>query len=154
MSDTAIPASRWQLEQMARAEIRTIVKTILDVCLSDQLAHAELIAAGPYAFRVDFVREVLPAGFHGKSVEVEALARVIFQFLHRTWYDRYPYAPGTFLDQVQMQSAPTEQEIEDAWELEIGSSDAAMRTLYEGSGRTRKGADIFRAQPDLRRVID
>ena len=35
-----------------------------------------------------------------------------------------------------------QEEVDNAWELEIGGSDDALRKFYEGSARTRKGKDL------------
>ncbi len=68
---------------------------------------------------------------------------MVYRFCEVKWREKYPeYSATQFLNNVRIKTPPTEQEIEDAWEVEIGSSDAAMRQMYEGSARTRKGSDL------------
>lgn len=114
--------------------------------LADQLLHAEIVAAGKTHFRGPFVRE-FGSFFDGNRAQADHLADVVWQFFEGQWRTKYPQMSAEyFLDKVEIKTGPTDEEIENAWELEIGSSENAMRFMYEGSARTRKGADIFRGQ--------
>ena len=124
--------------------VQRAVKELMVLTLGDQLLHAEIVAAGVFTFRAAFVKDMGPA-FGNARGPCGDLADVIHQFFVTQWRLRYPNLSAyQFLDNDTVKAPPTDQEIEDAWEVEIGSSDSAMRQMYEGSARTRKGADIFR----------
>lgn len=126
-----------------KAEVATIVKRavrgLLTGTLQDQKLHAECVAAGQFHFRQAFMKDL--GGFFGKdTVPCADLANMTYGFLQERWGAMYPdYSAAQFLDNVYVNTGPTAKEIEDAWEVEIGSSESAMRQMYEGSARVRKG---------------
>ena len=130
------------LRARAASDVKAAVRSLLREGLSDQMLHAEIVAAGRTRFREVFARDLGPV-FGKHRGPCDDLAEVVYQFFVGQWRERSPtISAALWLDRVVVRSPPTEQEIEDAWEVEIASSDAAMRTLYEGSARTRKGGDL------------
>ena len=120
---------------------RSVRKLMLDVLL-DRITHAEIVAAGAFRFRTEFVKDI-GAVFGAHKNKADELANRVFAFFRVQWAEKYPgVTPEMFLNRVAPVSPPTPAEVEAAWELEIGSSDAAMRSLYEGSARIRKGDDL------------
>ena len=130
--------------------IKGFVRTLMvDIC-ADRVTHAEVVAGGAFHFRRLFGKDMGPLFKHHRA-PCDHLANVTFHFFVQTWDRRYlqqgsPQYDGLtaqrFLDAICPISAPTEAEIEDAWELEIGSSDSALRRFYEGSARVRRGKDL------------
>ena len=120
---------------------KSVRKLLLDVLL-DRIHHAEIVAAGVFRFRTEFIKDIGPV-FGNKRAPADELANRVFTFFRVQWREKYPsVTPEMFLNRVNPVSPPTEKEIEDAWEVEIGSSDKAMRQLYEGSARHRKGSNL------------
>lgn len=120
---------------MLKRSIRTLMVNVLE----DRVLHAECVAAGEFKFREVFVKD-LGAAFGNDRAGCDELANVVFRFFREQWRDRYPtITPAVFLDNVEIVRPPSEEEIEAAWEIDIGSSDSAMQQMYEGSARTRKG---------------
>lgn len=141
----SLPIVGQSLDQMRRhmkAEVAANVKQLMRDIISDQLFHAEVVAAGEFHFRGAFGKQ-FGAFYDGNRSGCDDLANVVFRFAREVWGRKYPdIAPGAFLDNVRITAPPTEAEIEDAWEIEIGSSESAMRSMYEGSARVRKGKDL------------
>lgn len=143
---TALQATRAQMGETVREAFRDLLVTVL----SDRLFHAEVLASGSFSWRRAFTKE-FGAHYEGNRIFCDQLADTAFHLFQASWRDRYltesspaydGLSPAQLLDRVEMKSPPTEQEIEDAWELEIGSSEDAMRQMYEGSARVRKGRDL------------
>jgi hypothetical protein len=132
--------------------IKTAVKTVIRVALQDQKTHAEFVARGRFHFRQQFTKEI-GIFFDGNRSQADDLANHVYGFLQDAWTRRYPdMTPGYVLDKHEEVSPPTEAEIDDAWELEIGSSDEALRLFYDGSARTRSGSDLgSRTNVDVKR---
>ncbi len=137
-SSTPLQGMKAELAETIKQAIRQLmVETV-----TDQLLHAEVVAAGPYEFRRVFNKD-MGAMFGNSRGSCDDLADMVYRFCEVKWREKYPeYSATQFLNNVRIKTGPTPQEIEDAWEVEIGSSDAAMRQMYEGSARTRKGADL------------
>ena len=126
----------------AAADLKRAIRKMMVTVLMDRILHAEIVAAGVFRFRTEFVRDLGPAWGKARG-PADELANHLFSFFRVQWAEKYPAEPPQwFLDKVRLLSPPTEAEIDDAWEVEIGSSDAAMRSMYEGSARTRKGRDL------------
>ena len=120
------------------ATIKHNVKDLLRQILAEEVLHAEVVAAGPVRFRTAFVKD-MGGFFHNALAECDELANVVFRFAEVKWRDRHP--PGAnrlpwgtpqetasaWLDAYAPVSPPTEAEIDEAWEIEIGSEDSAMR---------------------------
>ena len=132
--------------------VKLRVRQLVTDVLADRLFHAEIVAAGVGSWRRGFMNE-FGAEFVANRKFCDDLADSLYRAFERVWYERYraPDSPAydnlsasAFLDRVEQKSPPTEEEIEDAWRLEIGSSESAVQQMYEGSARSRKGADIFR----------
>lgn len=132
------------------AHVKRSVKTLMHMIIEDRIAHAECVAAGRFYFRAAFNKDMGPF-FLNNRAGCDSLADITYNFFDQHWKRLYPGIPADkFLDSIEPVSAPTEREIDEAWELEIGSSESAMRGLYEGSARVRKGADlgIRQSRPD------
>jgi hypothetical protein len=131
------PLSKPELAAIVSAEVRKLMLG----ALNDELFWAEMAAAGPFHFRAAFTKQ-----FRALFPELGAcdtVADVVHRFLTEKWKDTHPgVTPGMWLDNVRVISPPTQDEIDRAWVHEIGSSDAAMRAMYEGSCRTRTGLDV------------
>lgn len=123
------------------AHVKQDVRRLMVEAMGDQLFHAEIVAAGVVNFRQAFAKD-MGAFFDGNRGKCDDLAEAVFAFIRQMWTQKYRYTPEFFLDKVEIPSPLTEAEIEAAWTLEIGSSESAMGTLYEGSARTRRGADL------------
>lgn len=139
-----------QMQADTRTAVKSNVKALMVDGLADRIMHAEIVAAGEFKFRWAFGKD-MGAFFTGNRSKCDDLADVVFRFFRVKWVEHYEtegmpkydgLTPTQFLDHVEIITPPTEQEIEDAWELEIAGSESAMRTMYEGSARTRKGADL------------
>jgi hypothetical protein len=132
-------ATRWPGD---RETIRLTVREFLLTAVMDEHLHAETVAAGRSCLRRVFQKSVGSA-FGRRRGQCDDVADGMFRFLEVQWRRRHPdVSAGTFLDAIMPVSPPTETEIEEAWELEIGSSDVAMRQFYEGSARRRRGTDL------------
>ena len=130
------------LRQQVADQVKQAVRQLMLDALHDRILHAEIVAAGGFRFRQVFTKD-MGAFFHGNRIQCDHLADVVHQFLVVQWRQRYPeMTAGQFLDAVAPISPPTEAEIEDAWELEIGSSEKALETFYAGGARKRKGRDL------------
>jgi hypothetical protein len=124
------------------SQIKLAIRQLMVEAVTDQLLHAEVVAAGPFEFRRVFNKD-MGAMFGNSRGECDNLADLVYRFCEVQWRQKYlEYTATQFLNNVRIKTGPTAQEIEDAWEVEIGSSDVAMRTFYEGSCRTRKGRDL------------
>ena len=132
----------WGLRQALAIKVKLEVRHLMVEILGDRILHAEAVATGPFAWRAAFVKD-MGSYFGNQRAPCDTLADLVYQFFVGTWRHRYPeMSPQQFLNAVNPISPPTPAEIEDAWEVEIGSSDAAMRSMYEGSARHRKGRDL------------
>jgi hypothetical protein len=122
--------------------VKREVKRLMLDAIGDQLFHAEIVAAGRFHFRAAFSKQMGPA-FNKHRAPCDELSDTVYRFLEVQWKQRYPdISAEMFLDHVEIKKGPTPEEIEDAWEVEIGSSEDAMRMNWEGSARTRKGKDL------------
>ena len=127
------------LNQQVAAIVRANVRALMVEVRSNEIMHAEIVAAGESRFRRAF-RVDMGGFFNGNRLYCDDLADTVFRFFRTRWREIHPgMSASQFLDRVVIETPPTEEEIEDAWELEIGSSEAAMEKFYEGSARTRKG---------------
>lgn len=141
-------AGRTHLRHEASIAVHANIRQILVDAMHDHVGHALVLAHGLFQFRAVIARE-LGGYFDGNRAQLDRLSDVMFRFLEKHWPDvleQYGIprttTPRQFLDAVDEVSPPTEQEIDDAWELEIAGSESAMRQMYEGSQRTRKGNDL------------
>lgn len=135
-----------QPEYGLRGEVASLVKRevrrLIFDALNDQLFHAEIVAAGRFTFRGAFTKQ-MGAAFAKQRGPCDDLADVVYQFLDAKWREKYPdMSAALFLDKVRIIAPPSQQEIDDAWELEIASDERTLNTYYEGSARVRKGTDF------------
>ena len=142
-SSTALDGSPADAVALLKEDIRHL---LIDL-LHDKVGHAMAVAAGESQWRAVFMKQY-GACFLGNTGQCDHLANVLFRFIRTTWRERYhPDSATAFLDSVHIPSplseAEQEREIEDAWEVEIGSSDLAMQQHYVGAARTRRGKDAF-----------
>ena len=132
-----------QMRQLAGSIVKANVTRILTNTLNDEPVHAEVVAGGEFHFRLLFGKHLGPFYQHSRA-NCDDLADVVFRKCRVSWSERHPgVSPEMFLDAYCPISPPTDLEIEAAWVREIGSSEDAMRTMYDGSARTRTGADAF-----------
>ena len=142
-SSTALEGSPADAVALLKEDVRQL---LIDL-LHDKVGHAMAVAAGEFEWREIFMKQY-GACFLGNTSQCDHLANVLFRFIRTTWRERYhPESATAFLDSVHIPSPLSEREqereIEDAWEVEIGSSDLAMEQHYVGGARTRKGRDAF-----------
>ncbi len=133
------------LKAAVGAQIKAHLRQILVDAVHEQADHALAIAHGRQLWKDAFTKDF--GAYFGNdrfaSGNMDRLAETSYALLCKVWDQRYPgVKPKAYLDALSPISPPTEQEIEDAWELEIGSDDKFMRQTYEGSCRTRKGANL------------
>ena len=134
------------VREQVSAHIKNAVRDLMLDAIGDQILHATILGAGRSHFRNAFAKDMGPFFLNHRG-PCDTVADSLFRFFEVQWRAMYrDLTPTQYLDRVEIKNdTPTEQEIEDAWELEIASSERAMRQNYDGSARTRKGADIFRA---------
>ena len=131
-------AVRGAQRESAKAEMKRWLLEYVIQTVGSQVDHAEELGMGPDGFRRMFARAL--RGYTTKSAETDQIADSTFALLETKWKDRYPgISPERFLDTYEAPIELTEDEIESAYEVEIQSSEAYMRTHWEGSARTRKG---------------
>ena len=141
----AMPSTN--LKREVSSVVKANIRQLLVDILHDRIGHAMAVASGKTFWRDTFVRNM--GAYWGKSRgDADYFADIVYDCLSRAWIDRYPdVTPAAFLDAVHVPSQKSqkeiEQEVEDAWEVEIGSSEASMNQHYVGSARTRKGRDAF-----------
>jgi hypothetical protein len=141
---SSVPGSRANVAQLVKDEIKQL---LIDATTpTDRVFHAEIVAAGSFTWRRAFAKQ-FGAFYQGNRSQADHLADVCFTFIAKKWAQMYPdMSAQAFLDAVHVPSPlsekETEKEINDAWELEIGGTEAGMRQHYDGSARIRKGADL------------
>ena len=135
-------------------QMKDWVTELLTDILSDERSHAEATAAGAFHWREVFVRN-LGAGFQKSRSECDHLANVTYRFLEVEWQRRHPgVPPKLWLDKVTIVPETTPEEIDAAWEVEIGSSAPALHQFWDGESRTRKGAGALGARVAPRKDDD
>lgn len=122
------------------------LKQLLVDILHDKPGHAMAVAGGQFNWRAVFSKEY-GACFEGNRAQCDQIADTVFRVIEATWRRKYPSeSASAFLDAIHIPSPLSEQEwqneVDNAWELEIAGSEEAMRQFYEGSARTRKGKDL------------
>lgn len=127
-------------------DVKANMRQYLTDTVHDQIAHAEALAGGPFLFR-DVFQKCLGAYFLNDRAQCDHLANVTYDILKRIWRDKYPeYSPQTFLDKAHVPSPLSEkemqEEIDNAWVLEIAGDERALQQHYEGSARVRTGKDL------------
>lgn len=130
--------TRGELKQL----IDTNVKKVLRDALLDEEGHAIAVAAGPFHWRQVF-GQAMGSLFDGNRSQCDDLANSTFHFLVGAWERRHPgVSASQWRDAYAPPSPMTEAEIDAGWELEIAGSESALKQMYEGSARTRKGNDL------------
>lgn len=86
-----------------------------------------VVADGPFNFRRKFIAEGLSMGM---AVD-ENVANGVFHFLSEQVVRRYGQPAGKVLDQIEVKTPPTEQEIEASWVHEVESSYEAKRLFNQ-----------------------
>jgi hypothetical protein len=109
----------------------------------------EVVAAGVFTFRQRFLREM-----RGFAVDANVADSVFRFFCHKVTQQHGLHldphvVAGAYLDAVEIHTGPTQEEIDNAWEVEIHSSEDAMRLFYDGSARHRKGTDLGLKFPQI-----
>lgn len=139
-----------QQAQMATAIGNDLKQLIVDIC-HDKVDHAFMLASGLEHWRIVFSREYR-ALWEGNSAQCDNVAETIYHLVKRAWFTMYPHErPNVFLDSVHVASPLSDKEqqkeIDDAWEIEIGSDQRSMEQNYEGSARVRKGPWLGSRRP-------
>ena len=144
---STMPSTRPGSRESAAQLLKDDFKQLLIDILHDKVGHAMAVAGGECHWREVFVKEY-GACFNGNRAQADTLADVLFRFIRTSWRTKYPKeSASAFLDAVHIAKPLTEQEqeqeIEDAWRVDIASSEESMQKHYVGSGRTRTGRDAF-----------
>lgn len=135
--------SKESVAELMKDDLRQL---LIDI-VHDKVGHAMAVAGGESNWRDVFGKEY-GACFNGNRAQCDTLADVLYRFICGSWRTKYPReSASAFLDAVHIPSplseATQEQEIEDAWCVDIASSEESMQTHYVGSGRRRTGRDAF-----------
>lgn len=147
LPESAMPStpqgSKESLAQLLKDDLTQLLTDIGH----DKLGHAAVVAGGESHWRVLFGREY-GACWNGNRAQCDIAANTMYRLIVGLWRTKYPKeSASAFLDDVHVPSPLSEQEqeqeIEDAWEVEIASSQESMEKHYVGSARTRKGRDAF-----------
>jgi hypothetical protein len=131
------------LRTRVKLEVMSNVRTLMNDIKGDDKLNAEIVAAGPFHFRQAFAKDM--GAFWGKSrAGCDILANVVFRFAAQQWelksrHRLYNFTPAAFLNALVEVSEPTQEEIDNAWEIDVGSSEGYMAKHWEGSARHRKG---------------
>lgn len=102
---------------------------------SNPITMLEIVSAGPFEWRTNFLREFGPPKF---AVD-EHVAMLIFRFFCQRVVNQFGAVSlddagataSAYLDGYAPPTPPTEKEIEDAWVHEVFSSEDGRRTCYE-----------------------
>lgn len=95
----------------------------LEMVLGDEVLHALILAGGRDNYINTFLRE-----FRGAKGADREMAEMLLSLFIDQWKAKHGRMhPKTFLDKVEIVRPPTEQEIEDAWEVESASSTEGKR---------------------------
>lgn len=112
------------------------IRTCITHVAADPGVLAEIVAAGEYTFRVG-VLKTFEKGYKLGEVDRidEAMANRMFCALCVLWQRFYQnqygnLTAGQFLDRVEIHRGPTQEEIDQAWELESNSTEDGNRTFY------------------------
>lgn len=155
LPDFQLPRIHADPRQGIKDAVKLECRQLMVDMLGDRVGHALMLAAGPFHWRQIFGRHMGWA-YDGNRAGCDYLADVLFRFAERSWRDFYQtetregfpnpsydgLSPQQLLDTVEYKSPPTQQEIDNAWEVEIAGDERAMRIHYEGSARVRKGNDL------------
>lgn len=139
-----VPLPSEGLHQAVAFDVKLEMRQLIIECISDKVGHAWTVASGPVCWR-DLVMKEFGPMFGNNRVFCHEFANTSFECIRRAWIDKYGrgYTPGEFLDAVHipkpLSAKEQEAEIDDAWEIEIGSDQRSMEANYEGSARVRKG---------------
>lgn len=136
------PASRQSVADVVKADIKQLLVDIVH----DKPGHAMAVAGGETHWREVFAKEY-GAFYNGNRGQCDHLADVLYRFICTAWREKYPHESArAFLDSVHIPKPLSEkeqqEEIDNAWVLEIAGSDDAMHKHYEGSARVRTGKDL------------
>lgn len=111
------------------AQTSMLVAGVIQQTLGDRMVLAEVVAAGPYAWRVGFART-----FAGLPVDADMADRA-YRYLAAQHIERSGgVSAGAVLDAHAPPSPPTEREIARSWEVESHSSEEGRRALYGVDG--------------------
>lgn len=139
---TTKPGSRESMAQLVADDL----KQLLVDMFHDKVGHAMAVAGGKFHWRAAFSKEY-GACFEGNRGQCDTIADTLYDSLVKVWQNKYKgESAGQFLDAVHIPRPLSEkewqEEVDNAWELEIAGSEEGMRKFYEGSARVRKGKDL------------
>lgn len=119
--------ARTNAQQTVKQVTMNAIGAILRHIAGDELRLLETVAAGPYHFRVTVLR-----ASHGLAID-DHVANLMYAFLERKVKERYPtYTPKQALDSLEVLTphVPTQEEIDNGWEIESASSPEANKKHY------------------------
>ena len=147
-----IPASVMPSQPMgSKASVAKLLRDDLNQLLADighdKVGHAMAVAGGEVHWRAVFTKEY-GGCWNGNRTQCDTAADTLFRVIVGLWRTKYPgESASAFLDAVHIAKPLSEQEqeaeIEDAWKVDIASSEESMQKHYVGSARTRTGRDAF-----------
>lgn len=119
---------RTRREQM-RDSTKIALQRIIGGITSDAVLLAEVVAGGPSMWRGVFLTQT-----KGLAVTVDIADKLYVMFCE-AWKIRakdmqFDGDAGAFLDKVEIKPKLTEQEIEDAWEVDVVGHEDAIRQFY------------------------
>lgn len=123
--------SSYAIKQRIKQQIREVMLALS----SDDLTLLEVVGRGEQAFRIIFIRN-FPRG----TVD-ETVANHVFAFLCAQVVQRFGNTPvSQLLDalEVNVERPPTDEEIEDSWEIHTASSEEARRAFGLPTGDVYK----------------
>ena len=122
-----------------KVRIKTWLESYIRATLGEDIMLAEAVAMGQTEFRRVFVK-AMGGLFQNNLATCDSLANSTFRFFEAKWRERSPlHSPAQFIDTYAPPSEATQDEIDRAFVVDIGSSDAYMRKHWEGSQRHRTG---------------
>lgn len=129
--------------------VKRALKDMLNAITTDLLLLHLVAAGGKFNFRKHLFAALEPLGSKQRSFPVDdTVVNLLWERINQVVLERNPEIADLppkeiafkWLDSyVPPPTPPTDAEIDQAWTHEIASSEEAMRQMYEGSARTRKG---------------
>ena len=132
MSNLMLPPGVLTLRQQVAAQIGEAVSAVMRGVASDPKALAEVVARGPYDWRVWVQHEF--AGILNDGTSRDALANLMFRFFEQQHLQRFGgLSPAQVMDGLEVKEPPTKKELMESWTIESASSDEGRRAMYGDS---------------------
>ena len=126
--------------QKVAAALEHWITRIMAMVGGDDLMLAEVVAQGQFKWRATFIQ-----AFKGFPVSVDLADKLFYFFEQRHKFVFGGLSPKFVLDKMEVTTPPTQAEIDQAWEVESGSTEAGKRAVY--------GPD-YNPEQIIRQVID